>query len=69
MSEMPGALLKDVQNCMTASQHIKCTRSIARLITQSCAIHIPYYDTSTTPAKRSRAVSISMSAMSLVLLL
>jgi len=43
MSEMPGVLLKDVWNGMTASQHIKCIQSIARLIKQLCAIRLPCY--------------------------
>ena len=40
---MSGVLLKDVWNNLTASQHIKCIQSIARLIKQLCAIHLPCY--------------------------
>jgi len=42
MSEVHGALLKDIRNYMTASQHIKCIRSIANLIKQPCAVRVPY---------------------------
>jgi hypothetical protein len=43
MSEIPGVLLKDVWNTMTASQHITCIRSIAFLVKELCAIDIPHY--------------------------
>ena len=43
MSEIPGVLLKDVWNTMTASQHIKCIQSIARHVQELCKIQIPYY--------------------------
>lgn len=45
MSEMPGVLLKDVWNGMTASQHIKCMQSITRLIKKLCAIRLSCYGT------------------------
>ena len=45
MSEMPGVLLKDVWNGMTAPQCIKYIQSIARLIKQLCAISLPCYRT------------------------
>lgn len=43
MNEIPGVLLKDVWNTMTASQHITCIQSIALLIKEFCAVEIPHY--------------------------
>ena len=43
MNEIPGALLKDVWNTMTASQHITCIQSIALLIKELCAVDVPHY--------------------------
>jgi hypothetical protein len=43
MSEIPGVLLKDVWNTMTASQHITCIRSITFLVKELCAVEISYY--------------------------
>ena len=43
MSEVPSDLVKDVWNCMTASQHIKCIQSIGHIVQQLCAIHLPCY--------------------------
>lgn len=43
MSKIPGVLLKDVWNTMTASQHIKCIESIAYLVKKLSAVDVPCY--------------------------
>ena len=43
MSKIPGVLLKNVWNTMTASQHIKCIESIAYLVKELCAVDVPCY--------------------------
>jgi hypothetical protein len=43
MNEIPGVLLKDVWNTMTASQHITCIRSIAFLVKELCAVEVSYH--------------------------
>jgi len=49
MNEIPGVLLKDVWNTMTASQHITCIQSIAHLVKELCAVDIPYYGSLYSP--------------------
>ena len=50
MNEVPGVLLKDVWNTMTASQHITCIQSIALLIEELCAVDVPHYGSLYSPA-------------------
>jgi hypothetical protein len=43
MDEMPGVLLKDIWNTMTASQHIQCIQSLGHLSVQVWQLSFPSY--------------------------
>ncbi|WPG98766.1 Hypothetical protein R9X50_00156200 [Acrodontium crateriforme] len=43
MDAMPGVLLKDVWNTMTASQHIRCIQSLGYLTKELCSLDFPHY--------------------------
>lgn len=43
MDAMPGVLLKDIWNAMTASQHIRCIQSLGYLSRELCSLNFPHY--------------------------